>query len=213
MTAIIARFAGRLRGWLAAGLAATLVAACTQAPPVPEFADIRYTNKPAMMFQANDMVVASDFQPSFQPPFVEHLMPLPPERALRTWAQDRITVSGQSGVPGDVGGLRVVRFVIRDASVREERLQTQAGVRGFLTDEQAWRYTAHIHADVEVLRDRTVIASATTEGHRSRTLGEKASLNEREEMWYSLVVDLMQDFDAAMSQNIRQHLGEHLVSR
>lgn len=212
MIAVAHRFAARLRGLVAVSFAAVLLAACAQPEPVPEFPDIRWTNTQALTFQADAKVIQSDFQPSFQPPNVEHLMPMPPERALRTWAQDRLQVTG-SGVAAGGAPLRTVRFVIRDAAVREERLETQEGVRGFLTNEQAWKYTAHIQAEVQVLDDRDVIASASTEGYRSKTLGEKASLNEREEMWYDLVGDLMQDFDGAMTQNIRQNLGEFLVNR
>lgn len=187
-----------------------LLAACSTPEPVPEFQDLRFTNKGAITFRADEKVILSDFEPSFQSPFVEHLMPLPPERALRTWAEDRLAVTGG----GDMSGaMRIVRFVVRDASVREERLDTSEGIRGFLTDEQAWKYTAHVVAEVQILRDRDVLASATTEAYRSKTIGEKASLNEREEVWYALVTALMQDFDAAMAQNIRTNLGEYMVSR
>lgn len=111
------------------------------------------------------------------------------------------------------GPLRTVRFIIRDASVGEERLETEQGIRGFFTDEQAWKYTAHVVAEVQILHDRDVIATATTEAYRTKTIGEKASLNEREEVWYALVSALMQDFDAAMAQNIRTNLGEYIVHR
>lgn len=106
-----------------------------------------------------------------------------------------------------------MRFIIHDASVREERLETSGGLRGFLTDEQAWKYTANVVAEVQILRDRDVLATATTEAYRSRTIGEKASLNEREKVWYSLVAALMQDFDAAMAQNIRTNLSNFTVRR
>lgn len=209
-----ARFALPPRGLMAALLAAVLaLSACTTPEPVPSFPEIRFTQQAPFTFQANEVVVLSQFQPNFQPPRVEHLMPVPPERALRTWAQDRLKATGTSGVPGDMGGLRTVRFVIRDASVTEERLDTSQGVSGFFTDEQAWRYTAHLDVEVQVMRDREVLASATTEGRRSRTLSEKASLNEREEMWYELTRALMDDFDAAMSQNIRQYLSPYLADR
>lgn len=200
-----------LRGLMVALLAVVALAACTAPEPVPEFPDLRFTQQQPFTFQADEKVILSQFRPSFQPPNVEHLMPVPPERALRTWAEDRLAVSGTGGVPGGVGGLRTVRFVIHDAAVTEERLDTERGVTGFFTDEQAWRYTAHIDAEVQVMRDREVLASARTEGHRSTTIAEKASLNEREAAWYDLVTKLMTDFDQAMSQNIRQYLGEYTV--
>ncbi|EKV32475.1 Acyl-CoA synthetase [Caenispirillum salinarum AK4] len=207
----LARLAHPLRAFALVLAGVLALAACTTPEPVPEFKDLRFTNKGAITFRADEKVILSDFEPSFQTPFVEHLMPLPPERALRTWAEDRLAVTGTGGAAD--GSLRTLRFVIRDASVREERLETEEGIRGFLTDQQAWKYTAHVVAEVQVLSDRDVLATASTEAYRSKTLGEKASLNEREEMWYALVTALMQDFDAAMAQNIRTHLNDFTVNR
>lgn len=197
------------RGLLAAVLAVFTVSACTTPEPVPDFPDPSFTDARPFTFRAADVVVLSEFQPNFEPPRVEHLMPLPPERALRAWARDRLAVTGE----GDMGaGLRTVRLVIGDARVTEERLDTSSGVTGFFTDEQAWRYTARIDVAVQVMRDREVLASATTEGSRTTTVSEKASLNEREEAWYALVTRLMEDFDQAMSQNVRQYLAEYTVA-
>lgn len=207
----LARLPHRLRTAALALVGVFLLAACSTPEPLPNFQDLRFTNKGAISFRADEKVVMSDFEPSFQSPFVEHLMPLPPERALRTWAEDRLAVTGNGG--GMNGALRTVRFVVRDASVREERLETQEGLTGFFTDQQAWKYTAHVVAEVQILNDRSVLASATTEAYRSKTIGEKASLNEREETWYALVTALMQDFDAAMAQNIRTNLGDYMVTR
>lgn len=190
---------------LGAAAAAGLSACATEPPPQRAFAELRFTHQQPLVFGAQGPEVVTRYQAPMRDPHVEHLMPLPPEKAIRTWVNDRLQATG-------VGG-NTLRVIIHNASVTETPLDTQGGVRGFFTDQQEMRYDARADVVVQVVDPQgRVRAEATSNVYRSRTLNEKASLAERERMWFQLVERLMLDLDSQLTTGLRQYFREFLIS-
>lgn len=186
-----------------------LVAACsTDAPPRKEFPELRWTHKQPLTVAAQGEdggpVVVQAFTPPGGSDHVEHLMPLPPQRAIETWARDRLHTTGV--------GDRTLRVVIHDASVTEEVLKTEGGVTGFFTDEPESRYKATVDVEVQLVTpDGRVERSNRLTGWRTKAIGEKASLADREAAWFAMVEALMTDLDAQLGPGLRDNFGSALL--
>jgi hypothetical protein len=191
------------RDFLLAG--ALLLGACeTTPPPRPTYPDIRFTDAPPLRIDAATVEIVRQFRPTLQPPQVEHLFPVPPERAMENWALDRLQPTGTT---------RRLRVRIIDASVKETELPRTSGVRGAFTTDQAQRYDATAEMTVDLLgergfAERTVAAKAS----RSRSVPEDITPNEREHVWYELTQALMADLDAELERQIRANFGFYLQS-
>lgn len=195
---------GVLRFVLIAAVA-SLAACASEPPPQRAFAELRFTNQTPLAFGAQGPEVVNRFQAPMAAPHVEHLMPLSPEKAIRTWAQDRLQATGV--------GTNSLRVVINTASVTETPLDTKGGISGFFTDQQEMRYDARADVAVQIVDSQgRVRAEAISNVYRSRTLNEKASLAERERLWFQLVERLMQDLDNQLSTGLRQHFREFLIA-
>lgn len=180
----------------------SVLASCASPPPKPEFPELTWAHLPAYKLDVAEIEVVSEYEPSFKPPHVEHLFPLPPEQALRRWADDRLEAGGTEGR---------AKVIIKKAGVVEMPLETRKDLEGYLTVEQSERYDAEVQMTVEVrnargYRDAYVTATAK----RSETAPEDMTLNEREKLWFSLTEALMKDFNAAMETEIEQYLGRYL---
>jgi len=117
--------------------------------------------------------------------------------------EDRLKAAGSQGS---------ARFTIIDASITETKLKMDSGITGALTKQQAFRYDATVEGSVEVMDSRGFRKGfASARARRSRTVREDATLNERDRIWFALVEDLMQDFNAEIEKNIRQHLSGQLM--
>lgn len=180
-------------------LAGTL-AACDTAPPRPTFPDIRFTGEPPIRLAVSAVDVRDDFKPSFQAPHVEHLFPVPPERALENWARDRLVAAG---------GTARARFVIVNASVTETELKKKdEGITGAFTKEPAERYDATVQAKLDILDASGLpVRSVSVEAERSQSVLEGITPNQRDETWYNLTKALMADFDRKMSAEISANFG------
>lgn len=191
------------RRFLVTGLATLALAACATQVSIQRFPEITFAHMPKIGLNAARVEVVSEFHPSLQPPHVEHLMPAPPEKAMRRWAEDRLEVRGVTNV---------ARFTITDASVTETPLKVEGGLSGAFKKQQAVRYEATVAAMIEILDDRGFRrAFASSRVSRSQTLGEDASLNDRDRLWFDLVEALMKDFNAEMEQDLRSHVGAFLM--
>jgi hypothetical protein len=189
---------------LAVAAALTLSACATEPPPQRAFADLRFNTQAPLSFGTQGPEIINNFRPPMGDPHVEHLMPLPPEKAIRTWVADRLQASGV--------GNDTLRITINNASVTETPLDTQGGVRGFFTDQQDLRYDARADVVVQIVDlNGRVRAEAVSNVWRSRTLPQKASLAERERLWFQLVERLMQDLDSQLSTGLRQHFRDFLI--
>lgn len=191
------------RRFLMAGLATLALAACETAVPIQRFPEITFAHLPKIGLNAARIEVVSEFHPTLQTPHIEHLMPASPEKAMRRWAEDRLVAKGVTNV---------ARFTITDASVTEMPLAVEGGLKGAFKKQQAARYEAQVAGTIEIVDDRGFRrAFASSRVSRSQTLGEEASLNDRDRLWFNLVDALMKDFNAEMEQDIRSHVGAFLM--
>jgi hypothetical protein len=175
-----------------------LLAGCQTPPPQTSYPDITFSHETPFTLTVSQVQVDNRYQAPMRAPNIEHVVPVPPERALRRWAQDRIKPSGQPGT---------ARFIINQASIVETNLKMTEGIRGVFTKDQSARFDATVEASIEILDERGFRRGfANARVSRSNTMPENATLNDRDKILFQLVDDIMKDFDQEMERSIRQYL-------
>jgi hypothetical protein len=190
---------GTLRSMIVAFAVAATLAACESPPPRPTFPDIHFTGAPIRL-AVSAVEVQSEFKPSFEAPHVEHLFPVPPQRALENWAHDRLVAAG---------GPARARFVINDASVVETVLKKkEEGISGAFTKEPSERYDATVQATLSIIDEHGLaVRTVAVKAGRTQSVLEGITPNERERTWYEMTKALMDDFDKQMEIEISSHFG------
>ena len=133
----------------------------------------------------------------FKYPSVEHLAPISPGASAERWASDILKPVGKSGI---------AQFVITNGSIIQENLKTQKGIKGVFSIDQSKRFNATVAGRLEIFKNQEKKAEARTSASRSQTLREDASPNTQSQLWYTLVEQLMQNFDREMRKQINKHL-------
>jgi hypothetical protein len=185
---------------------ALLLAGCGGGPPSrAEFPELTYAHLGPLKFDAGRLEIVNEYHPPMQSPNVEHAMPVRPALAATRWAKDRLQVTGRNQN-------RVLRFAVKNAKVVETNLAREPGLQGAFTHHQSERYDAETEVLLELLTEKGVRDSfASAAAHRSITVVENATLNEREQAQYDLVEQLMRDLNAELEKNIRQYMGDRLL--
>ena len=166
----------------------------TFTPPPLDFGD-----RPPLDLAVERIAVDSVHRPTGAPPYVDHLMPLSPEAATRTLLMQRLRA---------VGGPDRLQAVILEASVQEERLEAQTGLRGYLTTEPVARLHGRIKVRIDQLDPAGLVArSISSTVERTRSIPEGVGYAERERIGYELVRDLADDLDASLSANVRENFA------
>lgn len=178
-----------------------LIAGCTPAPPRAQ-PDITFADRPPIRLNVARIDVVQRYQPTLSDPYVEHLFDTPPSDAIRQWANDRLSARGATGT---------ATLIIQDASVAEEQLARDPGLRGLVTIEQSERYAARFAVRLEVNDGAGRTGSADVVAERTNTVPENASLSKREEVWFDLTEKTVRDLDARFEQEITRGLPQFLV--
>lgn len=172
------------------------LAACELTPPRPEYPPLSYSEQTPLRFDVAEVVIEQAYKPSSEAPNVELLFPLRPDQAAAGWAGDRLVAAGST---------RRLRFIVGNASVTETALETETGISGAVTIDQAERFDATLTVEIQVVEnDGFVAGNATATVRRSVTLPEDASLNDREGTWYQLTKTLMDDMDRQLEEVLKK---------
>jgi hypothetical protein len=191
-----------MRGAIAA-FATGLVVACTSSyetfrPPPLDFSD-----RAPLRLAVERVNVQSAYRPRDAAPYVDSLMPIKPEDAIRQMLEARLVAAGGPGA---------IQAVILDASVKEEELETQSGVRGFFTTEPAARLEGRFQVQVDRLSPSgEVVKSVSTAVTRTASIPEDVGYAERQRIGYELVRDLVADLDAGLTANVRVNFADILA--
>lgn len=119
---------------------------------------------------------------------------------MRRWAGDRLHASG---------GQNFARFIILDATVTEQAMNTDGTFKAVFTNEQELRYDAVAEAVLEIRSETgSFLGNATARVSRFITIPENATLNERDQALFDMIDRLMRNFDTELGDNIRVHLSQ-----
>lgn len=183
------------------GVLALMLNACSSMnnnTAAPErYSDLHFDNKAPIPLMVKTIEVKSEFTPSFTRPNIEHLFPISIEKTAKTWAQERLEAA-------DFGSNRTAEFIIQDASVTEtEEKSDQLLLKDRLKD----------HANLKVLlkiNDNKSSASTGVEAWRDLTMSIDTSIEDKEQHWNEMVVNLFKAFDESMEKNIHQSLNMYI---
>lgn len=180
-------------------LFAGILAGCAQTPPPRSFPDLRYSHLPPIAMTVGDIEIVEQYVSPRRSPNVEHQFPVKPAAAAAQWVRDRLQAAG---------GEARLRATILDGRVVEVPLKRTTGVRGVFTTDQSERYDGTLEVRLEIVspagRRQAMVSSKAT---RTRTVPENVTLAEREDIWFRITESMMNDLNAALEKQIRQHLA------
>jgi hypothetical protein len=175
----------------------TLLAGCAGGYETFEPPPLDFSGRPPLRFAVDRITVQSAYRPPGHPPFIDQTLAVTPEAAARTMLEQRLQA---------VGGPGALQAVIVDAAVREQKLEPESGVRGYLTTEPSARFEGRLKVRVDQLdaAGNPTGASVSTTATRTRAVPEDIGYAERQRIAYELVRDLVSDIDAGLTANLRE---------
>ena len=184
-------------------LGVLLLAGCEQAPPafVPD--PIDFSGKPTIRVDVAEVRFVESYKAPLREPNVEHLFPTPPAVAVKQWLKQRVFAVGTSGV---------LEITVNDASVKEVKLPKTQGIQGLFTDDQDTRYDANLSVSLRLFNgtDSMSVASGDVIISRSRSINEKATVNDRERLFDAMTKEMMMTFDQQATERLRQYFASYL---
>jgi hypothetical protein len=196
-------------GWrrLLGGLTLVLplfLAACDTPPRANRFPQITFAQHQPIRLAVREIAVEEAYESPGSDPYIEHQLPIAPAGLAARWGRERLEPAGPQNI---------LNYVVREASVKEVRLERSGGVKGLLTLEQSERYEALIAVELQIVGETGgELARARAQSMRSITVPENATLHEREKVWFTLIEDILRDLDAQLERTIRESLHTFVVS-
>ena len=164
------------------------------------YEDLSFTNQPPIKLKVNKIDIVSEFTPTFKRPNVEHLFPISIEKTARIWARDRLEAV-------DFGSNKIAKFIIKDASVTEEALNSN---EVFTRDRI--RYKARLVVTLRITDGDSMSAAETSiEAWRELTIDAATDIDEKERYWNGMVNKLFTEFNRSMEENINQYLNMYVA--
>lgn len=178
--------------------------ACDTPPAENRFPALTFEHLPAMEFNVGAVRVDDLYSPPGAAPNVDHLVPVPPATAARTWASRRLLASGANS--------KTLVYRVREGSVVETSLETNESITDLVTTEQSERYRALVIVEMEIQDENGFSESSLrVSGERSITVPEDSTLNDREATWFTLTDKLMTDLNDQLERTIREVMGGYLL--
>lgn len=187
--------------WL---LALTLLTvACQQAPGPYTPAPLEFGNQQPIRLNVAEVRVVENYRSSLQAPYVEQEFPIMPAAGVKQWLKQRVQAVGTQGA---------LEVVIDDASVKEVKLPKTEGWKNLFTNDQDARFDASLKVTFRLYDGTSAISNASGDVivTRSRTIDEKATVNQRTKMFEEMGREMMTLFDKESTLRLQQYFNAYI---
>jgi len=173
----------------------SLLVACTSSYETFRPPPLDFSGQAPLRLEVGAVTVQSAYRPQTAAPYVDTLLPLRPEDAIRELLDARLVA---------IGGPGTMQAVILDASVKEEALETETGFSAFFKKQAVARLEGRLQVQVDRLDPSgAVTRSVSTAVSRTSSIPEGVGYAERQRIGYQLVRDLVDDLDAGLTTNMQ----------
>ncbi len=189
--------------WLATFALLLAAVPIVPAPAQPAFPAVRFNGEPPFRLAVGGINIVDTDPARDAPPRVDAQFPLPPARAIETWARDRLVA---------VGGPDRLVFTIVRARATDRPLRLHDGtISQAATDQLSDRYdvVADVRLDIVDPSGRAV-ASARASATRYETVLESTSLDQRDDIWYEMTRRLMAQLAPELDRQIAANFAAYL---
>lgn len=184
-------------------LALTLLVACQSAPEPYQPAALNFAGNGQIGINVAEVRFVEAYRSPGAHPNVEQEFPTAPAAAVKQWIKQRIFAYGGSGV---------LEITLDDASVKEVLLPKTKGFMGLVTDDQEARYDASLRVTMRLYDGVSSMSAANGDVivTRSRSINERATIEDRKRLYDRMTRDLMSDFDDGMQTRLKQYFGKYI---
>jgi len=168
---------------------------------VPRPPDMTFDHFAKVRLDVAGIEVRNDYRPPMEAPHVEHLFLPPPYVAAEKLVKIQLIAAG---------GSRVLRVIIREASVVREELPINKGVDNVFLREAAERLRAKVVLRFELvdpLDPAVIIGHADVTARRVKTLLEGASVADRERAYFELTEGLVTKLSHGLTTVVKNTFG------
>ena len=182
-----------------------VIGGCASVPPSPDYPELTFAHLGRISLDVARIQVKSTYVPPLKAPHVEHRAPLPPYAAIQRWAEQRLVPAGRRNA---------AHLVIVDASIKRVPLKPRGGLHNMFTREQSARFDGSVAVRLEILdpggRQLAFVSGRAT---RSTTVGEGASIAEREKVWFAITEEMLSELDRQLDREIKKHFRKFVIGR
>lgn len=183
---------------LAALALALSLAACTTAPPATNaLPELTFEQMAPISLHVAKIEVHDEFRTPVTQDHVEHLFPKTPAAAARELVEKKLTADGFDNI---------LRVIIEDASVIEQKLPVSNDFWSNFTREPSERYNARVSLRFELVNEQApdiIIGHASVIGERTKTVIEGTSPADRDRAYIALTEELMGDLYNGLDTVVR----------
>jgi hypothetical protein len=189
---------------LLAATALTLtLAACANAPKDTSVPELTFEQVQKVSLNVAKIEVYDEYDAPGVKPNVEHTLKNPIDISVQRLIEKQLSADGTENV---------LRAIIEDASVVEEKLVLPKGVISAFRWDPEFRYNARVVVRFELVNENApdiVKGSARVTANRSATATENLSLAERDRMFFSITENMMKDVSDGLQTIVAGTFGKY----
>lgn len=167
------------------------------------FPALRFNGQPPFRLAVGSIQIVNRDPFPGGPPRIDNRFPIPPARALETWAHDRLVAVG--------GPDRLIVTIVR-ARALDTPLRMDAGsLSSAETDQQSDRFDVEAELRLDIVDPRGVsVANVRAVATRYQTVLESTTPEQIDDIWYEMVRAVMAQLAPRLDGEIRAHWAAYL---
>ena len=168
-------------------------------PPGP----LVFAEQSLIPVEASALEVRIDDSAPHDYPYVGWRSPIPYDQAVRTWAAQRFSMTGQT--------VNVLRVTLKQGTITEKLLPVATGISGWFKKQQGADYQGTLDIEVAVVDPNgAVLATADAKSWATESVAENATQQDKEKAWMNVTKTTFDNLDRELLPNMRKTMAAYL---